>query len=251
MITRIWHGYTTPERADEYEALLKAEVIKGIEGKNIPGFRGIDVLRRPLGDEVEFITVMAFDSIDSVKAFVGDDYEQAYVPDEARAILSRFDERSQHYEVRDSRAYDSAEDSADRSFLAAFQQDEAAVGQADSIAAPSDPAPQPAAAQPAGAVLPPDIWFVRKNRGNGSVPVSREGYKVAAKFVFGMLGWAVVAVAMVVVGIFWGPPWLTLAALPFFVLGTFLSAWYFIAMARKHTDASITYNDYLKARRNA
>ena len=103
MIKRIWHGYTTPERADEYEALLKAEVIKGIEGKNIPGFWGIDVLRRPLEDEVEFITIMDFASLDSVKAFVGEDYEAAYVPDEARAILSRFDERSQHYEVRDQR----------------------------------------------------------------------------------------------------------------------------------------------------
>ena len=51
MIKRIWHGYTTPERADDYEALLKAEVITGIEGKNIPGFRGIDVLRRIKADE--------------------------------------------------------------------------------------------------------------------------------------------------------------------------------------------------------
>jgi heme-degrading monooxygenase HmoA len=105
MIKRIWHGYTTPERADDYEALLKAEVIKGIEGKNIPGFQRIDVLRRPLGDEVEFITVMEFESLDDVKAFVGEDYEAAYVPAEARAILKRFDQRSQHYEVRDSRSY--------------------------------------------------------------------------------------------------------------------------------------------------
>jgi antibiotic biosynthesis monooxygenase (ABM) superfamily enzyme len=106
MIKRIWHGYTTPERADDYEALLKAEVIKGIEGKNIPGFRRIDVLRRPLADEVEFITIMEFESLDNVKAFVGDDYEAAYVPAEARAILKRFDDRSQHYEVRESRSYE-------------------------------------------------------------------------------------------------------------------------------------------------
>ena len=105
MIKRIWHGYTTPERADEYEALLKAEVIKGIEGKNIPGFRGIDVLRRTLGDEVEFITIMAFETLDNVKAFVGEDYEQVYVPAEARRLLKRFDQRSQHYELRDSRHY--------------------------------------------------------------------------------------------------------------------------------------------------
>jgi antibiotic biosynthesis monooxygenase (ABM) superfamily enzyme len=105
MIKRIWHGYTTPERADAYESLLTAEVIRGIEGKRIPGFHRIEVLRRPLGEEVEFVTIMEFDSIDSVKAFVGEDYEACYVPDAARAILKRFDERSQHYELRDSRSY--------------------------------------------------------------------------------------------------------------------------------------------------
>lgn len=112
MIKRIWHGYTTPDRADSYEALLKAEVIRGIEGKHIPGFRKIEVLRRPLGDEVEFITIMEFDSIDSVKAFVGEDYEACYVPDAARAILKRFDDRSQHYELRDSRSYPQGNDHA-------------------------------------------------------------------------------------------------------------------------------------------
>ena len=104
-IKRIWHGYTTPQRADDYEALLKAEVIKGIEGKNIPGFRRIELLRRPIGDEVEFITIMEFETLDSVRAFVGEDYEAAYVPAEARAILKRFDERSQHYDLRDTRSY--------------------------------------------------------------------------------------------------------------------------------------------------
>ena len=105
MIKRVWHGYTTPERADDYEALLKAEVIKGIEGKKIPGFHRIEVLRRSLADEVEFVTIMEFEALDSVKAFVGDDYEAAYVPAEARAILKRFDQRSQHYELRETRSY--------------------------------------------------------------------------------------------------------------------------------------------------
>lgn len=105
MIKRVWHGYTTPERADDYEALLKAEVIKGIEGKKIPGFHRIEVLRRALADEVEFVTIMEFETLDSVKAFVGDDYEAAYVPAEARAILKRFDQRSQHYELRETRSY--------------------------------------------------------------------------------------------------------------------------------------------------
>jgi len=101
MISRIWHGYTTPENADSYETLLKGEVIVGIRDRNIPGFREIQVFRRELGSEVEFVTVMWFDSLDAVRAFAGEDYEAAVVPLKARAVLARFDERSQHYEVRE------------------------------------------------------------------------------------------------------------------------------------------------------
>jgi heme-degrading monooxygenase HmoA len=100
MISRIWHGYTSPENADAYERLLKSEIFTGIEGRKIPGFQGIQLFRRKRAHEVEFITVMWFDSLDSVRAFAGEDYEAAVVPPKARALLARFDERSQHYEVR-------------------------------------------------------------------------------------------------------------------------------------------------------
>jgi heme-degrading monooxygenase HmoA len=100
MISRIWHGWTTPENADAYEFLLKSEVFVGIGKRQIAGYRGIHLLRRDLGDEVEFVTVMWFDSLDAVRAFAGEDYEVAVVPPEARAILARFDARSQHYDVR-------------------------------------------------------------------------------------------------------------------------------------------------------
>lgn len=101
MISRIWHGYTTPKNADIYENLLKSEIIVGIKNRNIPGFREIQVFRRELGNEVEFVTVMWFDSLNAVRAFAGEDYEVAVVPKKARAVLSRFNERSQHYEVRE------------------------------------------------------------------------------------------------------------------------------------------------------
>lgn len=100
MIGRIWHGWTTPENADTYEALLKSEIFVGIQGRQIAGYRGIQLFRRSIGDEVEFITIMWFDSIDAVRDFAGEDYEVAVVPPKARAVLSRFNERSQHYEVR-------------------------------------------------------------------------------------------------------------------------------------------------------
>ena len=100
MIGRVWHGWTTHGNADAYEALLKSEIFTGIEGRQIAGYRGIHLLRRDLGEEVEFVTVMWFDSIDAVRVFAGDDYEVAVVPQKARILLTRFDARSQHYEVR-------------------------------------------------------------------------------------------------------------------------------------------------------
>jgi heme-degrading monooxygenase HmoA len=103
MISRIWHGWTTAENADAYEQLLRSEIFHGIQGRGIPGFRGIDLLRREQKDSVEFVTVMWFDSLDAVRAFAGADYEVAVVPMAARRLLTRFDERSAHYEVRERR----------------------------------------------------------------------------------------------------------------------------------------------------
>jgi len=99
MIARIWHGYTNHENADVYEALLRHEIFEGIANRNIEGFKNIQLLRRNINDEVEFITIMWFDSIDAVKSFAGDDYEKAVVPDKAKRLLKRFDETSQHYEL--------------------------------------------------------------------------------------------------------------------------------------------------------
>jgi heme-degrading monooxygenase HmoA len=100
MIARIWHGWTTPGNADAYENLLKEEIFVGIQNRGISGFNEIRLLRRNVGDEVEFITVMFFESLADVREFAGEDYEAAVVPAKARQILSRFDERSQHYEIR-------------------------------------------------------------------------------------------------------------------------------------------------------
>jgi antibiotic biosynthesis monooxygenase (ABM) superfamily enzyme len=103
MINRIWHGWTTPGNADRYEALLKEEIFVGILNRRIRGFKGIQLLRRSIGAEVEFVTIMEFDSFTAVREFAGEDYEACVVPAKARAVLARFDERSQHYEVRAER----------------------------------------------------------------------------------------------------------------------------------------------------
>lgn len=272
-IKRIWHGYTTPERADEYEALLRQEVSVGIEAMKLGGLRRFDMLRRPAGDEVEFVTIMEFDDIDAVKAFVGEDYEQCYVPAEARAILSRFDERSQHYELLESRSYGPESTPIASAAAPAVPTSQPVMVEAvgpsvvheplfveiPSTAAPvSEPiavettVPQSPAAQPAyepQPLLHPDTWFVKNNRGNGSVPVTRKGYKVRTHFVYAMLVWMIAALALVFAGHWQSQQVLILAALPVLVVGTLVSAWYFIAKARRHTDYSMTYSDYLRLRK--
>lgn len=103
MICRIWHGWTTTENSPRYEQIVRGEVIPEIEARRIPGFLSIDLVRRPVPEGFEFATVMWFTDIDAVKAFVGDDYEVAHVPERAREALSHFDATSQHYEVLDRR----------------------------------------------------------------------------------------------------------------------------------------------------
>ena len=98
MIARVWHGYTSPGKdADTYEAMLKPELLPGI-GK-VKGYKHSYLLRRDLGEEVEFITIMVFDSIESIKAVAGPDYETAVVPEERRKYLTRWDAKSAHYEI--------------------------------------------------------------------------------------------------------------------------------------------------------
>jgi hypothetical protein len=100
MISRVWHGWTSPENADAYERLLLTTILPGIQRLGMDGYDGAYLYRRDLGGEVEFVTTMLFDSLDGVKAFAGESYEHGVVPAAARALLSRFDERSAHYEVR-------------------------------------------------------------------------------------------------------------------------------------------------------
>lgn len=99
MIARTWHGFTTLANADGYEALLRTEIFPLIAGLRLDGYRGIQLLRRPLGDDVEFMTIMWFDSLAGIACFAGDDHEAAFVPAAARVLLARFDDRARHYDL--------------------------------------------------------------------------------------------------------------------------------------------------------
>jgi len=101
MISRVWSGVTTKDNADAYETLLRSQIFPGILARKIAGFLRIELFRRPIGDEVEFVTVMWFSSLEAVRAFAGEEWEEAVVPSAARALLKRFDDRSRHYEVRE------------------------------------------------------------------------------------------------------------------------------------------------------
>jgi antibiotic biosynthesis monooxygenase (ABM) superfamily enzyme len=97
VIARIWHGWTTPENAAAYEDFLRTTMFPSIH--RVPGYLGADLLRHDGDSEIAFITITRFESLDSVRAFAGENYERAVVEPEARRLLSRFDERSEHYEV--------------------------------------------------------------------------------------------------------------------------------------------------------
>ncbi len=97
MIARLWHGWTAPENADAYEEFLRTKMFPSIH--RVPGYLGAELLRRQDGDEIAFITITRFESLESVRTFAGEDYEAAVVEPEARRLLSRFDRRSEHYEI--------------------------------------------------------------------------------------------------------------------------------------------------------
>ena len=98
MVARVWRGYAkTVADADAYEALLKPELLPGVSRKK--GYRGSHLLRRPAGDEIEFVTILFFDTLDDIKALTGPDYETAVIPPERKQYLSRFDAKAVHYEV--------------------------------------------------------------------------------------------------------------------------------------------------------
>lgn len=104
-IKRVWHGWTSMENADKYQKILKEEVLPGIEAKNIQGYLGIEVLRIDLEDEVEFVTIMTYESLQNVMGLQGEDYKKCYVPDVAQKVLKRWDLEATHYDLIDARKY--------------------------------------------------------------------------------------------------------------------------------------------------
>jgi hypothetical protein len=100
MIARHWRGWTEVHNANAYEALLKTKVLP--ELKRLAGYRGGYILRSDGAEEVEFVVVNFFESLESVRLFAGDDYATAVFEPEARLLLSRVEPIARHYQVRAS-----------------------------------------------------------------------------------------------------------------------------------------------------
>jgi len=98
MIARVWHGWTKPANADTYEKLLHDDMFPSI--RRIEGSQGAYLLRRDVNGEVEFVTITLFTSLDAVRRFAGADYQTAVLHPKAHALLSRYDAKSEHYEIR-------------------------------------------------------------------------------------------------------------------------------------------------------
>jgi len=97
MIARVWYGRTKPEHADAYESMLKPELLPGIS--TVEGYLGSYLLRRNIENEVEFVTMMLWDSIEAIRNIAGPNYESSIVPEERRKYLSQHGAKSAHYEI--------------------------------------------------------------------------------------------------------------------------------------------------------
>jgi heme-degrading monooxygenase HmoA len=100
MIARIWYGWTSRENAPKYEKLLREEVLLEIAKRAIPGYKGAEIfIREGENDEMEFITLLRFETLEAVKAFAGKTYEMPVIPPECKKLLKRYSEKSRHYQI--------------------------------------------------------------------------------------------------------------------------------------------------------
>ncbi|MCB0810340.1 MAG: antibiotic biosynthesis monooxygenase [Flavobacteriales bacterium] len=100
-IIRTWKGWTTKENAPVYEAMLINEVFPAVKRKGVDGLEKVSISTANREDEVEFFLVLQFDSLDAVKQFAGENYRQAYIPENAQRVLKRYDRTAEHFELKE------------------------------------------------------------------------------------------------------------------------------------------------------
>ena len=98
MIARIWHGWTKRSDAQTYENMLRSEILPGIAARKVNGYRGAELFILEDGDEVEFVTLLRFDSMNGVKEFAGDNESKPVIFPKAEALIARM-EQARHYRI--------------------------------------------------------------------------------------------------------------------------------------------------------
>ena len=98
MIARIWKGWTKTADAKTYEKMLRDEIFPNIAARKISDYRGAELFIRESGDEVEFVTLLRFDSMDAVKEFAGTDTSKPVIYPKAEALITRM-EQARHYRI--------------------------------------------------------------------------------------------------------------------------------------------------------
>jgi heme-degrading monooxygenase HmoA len=98
MISRHWTCVTDPDAGDAYEDYLRTRTFPGLA--EFPGFLSATILRRERDEGSAFRIVTEWASMEAIRAFAGDDVENAVVPEAAQVLMIRFDKRVMHYEVR-------------------------------------------------------------------------------------------------------------------------------------------------------
>jgi heme-degrading monooxygenase HmoA len=93
----MWRGFAIPERADDYFKHLQQSVVP--ELRQIDGFKGVYLLRRESSDDVEFVVLTLWESMEAIRKFAGENPEVAVVAPAARALFREYDAKVKHFDI--------------------------------------------------------------------------------------------------------------------------------------------------------
>jgi heme-degrading monooxygenase HmoA len=97
MIVRAWRGRASAAQSSAYPEHFRRRVVRELE--RVEGFLGASLLQQARADQIEFLVLTRWESMEAIRAFAGNEVETAVVEPEAAAALSDFDRTVQHYEV--------------------------------------------------------------------------------------------------------------------------------------------------------
>lgn len=97
MISRHWKGIAKHEEADNYVKHLENDTFPKI--RKINGYLTASILKRKVEQGTEFLIITAWESIEAIQAFAGDEAEVAVVPPMVQNMMIKYDRKVIHYEV--------------------------------------------------------------------------------------------------------------------------------------------------------